>query len=145
MCGPLLPRRNKFCARRSKWRARLVGSGILIGMKKLPIAVMIVVAVYLLIGVAGFIYHFHELTAGHRDAIGIELTELLAVVSAVGLWFRQNWARWLALAWVVFHVGLSLFHPLPELLIHAALCALIAWLLFRPATGTWFKESESKS
>jgi len=63
----------------------------------------------------------------------------------VGLWFRQNWARWLALAWVVFHVGLSLFHPLPELLIHAALCALIAWLLFRPATGTWFKESESKS
>ena len=112
-------------------------------MKRVPIPVVIVVAVYLLVGVAGFIYHFHELTAGHRDAIGIELTELLAAVSGVGLWFRRNWARWLALAWVVFHVVLSLFHPLPELLIHAALCAVIAYLLFRPATGAWFKQTVS--
>jgi hypothetical protein len=120
-------------------------SGILDAMKKLPIPVLIVVAIYLLVGVAGFIFHFRELTAGHPDAIGIELTELLAVVSGVGLWFRQNWARWLALAWVVFHVGLSLFHPLPELMIHAALCAVIAWLLFRPGTAAWFKQSEDKS
>jgi hypothetical protein len=114
-------------------------------MKKLPIAVVIVVAVYLLVGVAGFIYHFHELTAGHRDAIAIELTEVLAVVSGVGLLFRQNWARWLALAWIVFHVVISLFHPMRELLIHALLCALIAWLLFRPATAAWFRETRSKS
>jgi hypothetical protein len=106
---------------------------------KPPIPVMIVVAVYLLVGVVGFVYHFPELTAGHRDAIAIELTELLAVVAAVGLLLRQNWARWLALAWVVFHVVISLFHPLRELLIHATLCVLIAWLLFRPATARWFK------
>ena len=74
----------------------------------------------------------------------MEVTELLAVVAAVGLLLRQNWARWLALAWIVFHVGLSLFHPLRELLIHAALCVLIAWLLFRPATARWFKEVKSK-
>ncbi|WP_348262072.1 hypothetical protein P8935_19990 [Telmatobacter sp. DSM 110680] len=114
-------------------------------MKKLPIAVMIVAAIYLLVGVAGFIFHFHELTAGHRDAIAIELTEMTAVVSGVGLLLRQNWARWLALVWVVFHVFISIFHPLPELLIHAALCGVIAWLLFRPATALWFKESMSKS
>jgi hypothetical protein len=104
---------------------------------------MIVVALYLLVGVIGFVYHFPELTAGHRDAIAIELTELLAVVAAVGLLLRQNWARWLALAWIVFHVVISLFHPLRELLIHAALCVLIAWLLFRPATASWFKEVRS--
>jgi hypothetical protein len=114
-------------------------------MKKLPIAVMIVVAIYLLVGIAGFIYHFQELTAGHRDAIAIELTEMTAVVSGVGLLLRQNWARWLALVWVVFHVFISIFHPLPELLIHAALCAVIAWLLFRPTTAVWFKGSLIKS
>ena len=48
---------------------------------KPPLAVMIVAAVYLLVGVVGFAYHFPELMAGHRDAIAIELTELLAVVS----------------------------------------------------------------
>ena len=116
-------------------------SGILVGMKKPPLPVLIVVGVYLLIGVAGFVYHFRELTAGHRDAVGIELTELLAVVSGVGLLLRQNWARWLALAWVVFHVIISIFHPLPELLIHIGLCAVIAWLLFRSATDAWFKEA----
>ena len=112
-------------------------------MDKRPIPVLIVVAVYLLVGVMGFVYHFSELTAGHQDAIAIELTELLAVVSGVGLLMRQNWARWLALAWVVFHVVISLFHPLRELLIHAALCVVIAWLLFRPATARWFAGARS--
>ena len=107
---------------------------------KRPIAVLIVAILYLLVGVIGFVHHFPELTAGHRDALGIEITELLAVVAAVGLLLRQNWGRWLALAWIVFHVGLSLFHPLPELLIHAAICGLVAWLLFRPHTTRWFKE-----
>ena len=112
---------------------------------KRPIPVLIVVGVYLLVGVMGFVYHFRELTAGHQDAIGIELTELTAIVAGVGLLFRQNWARWLALAWVVLHVIISLFHPLGELLIHAALCIVIAWLLFRPGTARWFKEADAKS
>jgi hypothetical protein len=110
---------------------------------KPPIPVMIVAAVYLLVGVIGFVYHFPELTAGHRDAIAMELTELLAVVAAVGLLLRQNWARWLALAWIVFHVLISLFHPLSELAIHAAFCVLIGWLLFRRTTARWFKMIES--
>ena len=112
-------------------------------MSKPPIPVLIVAILYLLVGGAGFVHHFPELTAGHGDAVGMEVTELLAVVAAVGLLLRKNWGRWLAMAWIVFHVGLSLFHPLRELLIHAALCVLIAWLLFRPATERWFKEVKS--
>jgi len=112
-------------------------------MSKPPIPVLVVVAVYLLVGLMGFVYHFNELTAGHQDAIAIELTELTAVVAGVGLLMRKNWARWLALAWVVFHVVISLFHPLRELLIHAVLCILIAWLLFRPGTVQWFKQASS--
>jgi len=114
-------------------------------MKKPPVSVLVVISVYLLVGVIGFVYHFRELAAGHQDAIAIELTELTAVVAAVGLLKRKNWARWLALVWVVFHVVISLFHPLPELLIHTALCIAIAWLLFRPATASWFREREARS
>ena len=112
-------------------------------MSKPPIPVLIVAVLYLLVGGVGFVHHFPELMAGHGDAVGIEVTELLAVVAAVGLLLRKNWGRWLAMAWIVFHVGLSLFHPLRELLMHAVLCALIAWLLFRPATARWFKEVKS--
>ena len=112
---------------------------------KRPILVIVVACLYLLIGVLGFIGHFPELLARHPDAIGIEVTEFLALVAGAGLLFRKNWARWLALAWVVFHVILSLFHPIRELAIHVVLCILIAWALFRPATALWFRQAHSGS
>lgn len=105
---------------------------------KRPVAVILVATVYLLIGTAGFIRHFPDLATGQSDAIAIEITEITAVVCGVYLLRRHNWARWLALWWVIFHVMLSLLHPLPELGLHAALCVLIAWALFRPATSAWF-------
>lgn len=108
---------------------------------KRPVAVIVIACLYLLVGVAGFAAHFHELLAHHSDAIGIEATELLAVVSGVGLLLRQNWARWLALAWIVFHVGISLFHPLQELAIHCAFLVLIAWALLRRGSAQWFRQT----
>jgi hypothetical protein len=112
---------------------------------KRPIPVLIVAILYLLVGGVGFVHHFPELTAGHGDAVGIEVTELLAVLAAVGLLLRQNWARWLALAWIAFHVILSIFHPIRELVIHAVLCALIAWGLFHPGANRYFGRARSSS
>jgi hypothetical protein len=111
--------------------------------RRIPWPVIVIACLYLLVGVIGFTAHFPELTARHADAVAIELTELLAVVGGIGLLLRQNWARWLALAWILFHVGLSFLHPLSELAIHAAFCILIAWALFRPATALWFRHSAS--
>ncbi|HET6168545.1 MAG TPA: hypothetical protein VFE01_00135 [Terracidiphilus sp.] len=108
---------------------------------KRPWPVIVIASLYLLVGVVGFIAHFPELTARHPDAVAIELTELLGAVSGVGLLLRQKWARWLALAWILFHVGLSLFHPIGELAIHAAFCAMIVWALFRAETARWFRAS----
>ena len=39
----------------------------------------------------------------------MELTELLAMVSGAFMLRGHNWARWLALAWIIFHVILSIF------------------------------------
>jgi len=111
--------------------------------KRIPWPVIVIACLYLLVGVVGFIAHFPELSARHSDAIAIELTELLAVVGGIGLLLRQKWARWLALAWILLHVGISLFHPLPELAMHLAFCLLIGWALLRPATGAWFRQSDS--
>ena len=106
---------------------------------KRPWPVIVIACLYLLGGVVGFIAHFPELWARHPDAVAIELTELAGAVSGVGLLMRQEWARWLALAWILFHVALSLFHPIGELAIHAAFCAMIVWALFRAETVRWFR------
>lgn len=108
---------------------------------KRPIAVLAIAILYLTVGVVGFIAHFPELLAGHHDAIAIELTELLALVAGVFLLLRHNWARWLALAWILFHVAISITDPIGKLAVHAVFCILIAWALFRPASGQWFRRS----
>ena len=106
---------------------------------KRPIPVILIACLYLLVGVGGFIGHFPGLLARHSDAVGIELTELLAAVAGIFLLLRHNWARWLALAWILFHVAISLTDPLGKLAVHVIFCILIAWALFRPASGQWFR------
>lgn len=110
---------------------------------KRPISVLIIACLYFVVGVAGFAHHFHGLVAFQSDAIWAELTEFVAIVCAVFLLLRQNWARWLALAWIAFHVILSAFHALPELLIHALLCLVIAWCLFGPAATRYFRGAKN--
>jgi len=69
---------------------------------KRPVSVLAVACLYIFVGTVGFVFHFKELLAGHPDAWGIEITELVALVSGIFLLRGQNWARWLALAWIVF-------------------------------------------
>jgi hypothetical protein len=50
----------------------------------------------------------------------------------------RNWARWLALAWMAFHVILSVGHPPQELIVHTVILLLFAYLLFRPEARAYF-------
>jgi hypothetical protein len=109
---------------------------------KRPISVTILACVYLLVGVGGFAVHLRELLARHPDAVGIEVTELTAIVCGVFLLRGQNWARWLALAWIALHIILSAFRAIPELVIHAVFCAVFAWVLFRPEAARYFRGAQ---
>jgi hypothetical protein len=105
---------------------------------KRPISVTVIAGVYLAVGALGGAYHFRELLSLQPDSISIELTELLAIVAGAFMLRGHNWARWLALAWIVFHVILSAFHSSREFAVHGVFCAVIAWILFRPAAARYF-------
>jgi hypothetical protein len=104
---------------------------------KRPVSITILACVYLAVGIIGFAYHFRDLR--QPDGIGIELTEFLAILCGAFLLRGKNWARWLALAWIAFHVILSAFHPFRELAIHGLFFAVIVWLLFRPEAARYFR------
>ena len=106
---------------------------------KWPVSVFIVALVYLLTGVVGFVYHFREISAPDGIGIGIELTEFLAFVAGVFLLLGRNWARWLAVASIAFHVVLSIWNSWSQVAVHAVMCALIAWALFRPQASQYFR------
>lgn len=109
---------------------------------KRPISVTILACVYLLVGLSGFAFHFKELWARQPDAFIIEFVEVVAIVCGAFLLRGQNWARWLAIVWIAFHVGLSAFHPLAELVIHSVFFVVITWILFRGDARRYFRSDQ---
>jgi hypothetical protein len=103
-----------------------------------PVPVLIVAGAYLAVGIIGFVAHFHDLLATPSEGVWIELTELFAVIAGVYMLRGRNWARWLAVAWIAFHIILSAFGQVRELVMHVVMAALIVWLLFRPESARWF-------
>ena len=116
-------------------------------LNKRPLSVTILGCLYIAVGTVGFVHHFTDLEARHAlqyDAIWVELTALLAILSGGFILRGQNWARWLALAWIAFHVVLSFFHAFHEFAIHCLFCAAIAWFLFRPEAARYFRAARVK-
>jgi len=103
---------------------------------KRPLGVTIIGCLYVLVGLAGLVAHFASLR--QLDTWEAELTESLAVLSGAFMLRGQNWARWLAVAWIAFHVALS-FGSLSQVVIHSLFLGAIAWILFRADAGRYFR------
>jgi hypothetical protein len=102
-----------------------------------PVSVWILSCLYIAVGTIGFAYYFPELRAHQDYSLWIEFTELLSIVSGAFMFRGYNWARWLALVWMAFHVAIS-FPVYRQMAIHLAIFAGIAWALFRPDTQRYF-------
>jgi hypothetical protein len=112
--------------------------------EKLPVTVLIVSGVYIVMGAVGFVYHFRELMALQPNAVWIELFRLLAIFCGVFLLRGRNWARWLALAWMAFNGAVS-FPALDQVATHFVFLIVIAWLLFQPGAGRYFRASSERA
>jgi len=108
-------------------------------MNKRPVAVTIVAWLYVLVGVGGLIGHYHEMIPINRDGVLIAGTEILAIVAGVFMLRRQNWARWLALVWMAFHMVLSAFPPSYALAVHCVFFVAIAWALLQRPASLYFR------
>jgi uncharacterized membrane protein HdeD (DUF308 family) len=100
-----------------------------------PISILALGCLYIVVGIGGLVARFHDLR--QPDGAWIALTEILAIVAGAFMLQRQNWARWLALAWMAFHVIIS-FGVMRQLLMHSIIFALIAWILLRPEARRYF-------
>ncbi len=112
--------------------------------KRRPLSVTLIGWLFIAAGVVGLVYHATKpgTAEGFQyELAGILLLRALAIVGGVYLLRARNWARWLLLAWLAFHVVLSAFHPLSGLLIHILLLAVIAYLLLRPEASAYFRRS----
>lgn len=72
-------------------------------------------------------------------------SRLLAIVGGAGVLHGRNWARWLLVAWMAFHIGLSMLHSVSELLVHAVIFTPLLFLLFRRSAEPYFHPEKTAS
>ncbi len=110
---------------------------------KRPLAVTFLGVLFIGAGVMGLAYH---LTEWRTDPwiVPISLVRLLAIVGGAFLLMGRNWARWLILAWMAFHVVVSAFHSISECIAHLVLLLAIGYFLLTPPTAKYFQPVPSE-
>jgi hypothetical protein len=110
-------------------------------MKKRPLSVTILAVILAAAGIVGLIYHLTEIKTVSPfpwEVLWVSVVRLVAIVAGVFMLRGRNWARWVAIAWIGFHVGISAFHSAREVVMHAILFAVFAYFLFRRVGSMYF-------
>jgi hypothetical protein len=112
-------------------------------MKKRPLSVTVIGGLFLVAGLVGIAYHATDFKAQgffQSDLVWVCFVRFLAIIGGSFLLRGSNWARWLLVVWMAYHVVLSAFHTPFELIMHSLLLAVIAYFLFRPAASVYFRQ-----
>src|SRR4051794_36187885 len=112
------------------------------GRNRILLPVILVACLYLAVGIGGSIAHFSD--RREPDWIWVEFTELLAIVCGAFLLRGRNWARWLAVAWMAFHLVIS-FGDWRLFGIHSLILVLIVWCLFRADASRFFQDASGRA
>jgi len=71
-----------------------------------------------------------------KDHWYVPLVRILAIVGGGFLLKGHNWARWLLVLWMGFHIVISAMHSVMELVLHTVIFSAILFFLFKPQKGT---------
>ena len=76
-----------------------------------------------------------------RDLVShwyVHLSRILMIVAGVFMLKGHNWARWLLVLWVTFHIVISALHSTLFLLMHVVIFSVILYFVFRRRSSTYF-------
>ena len=117
-------------------------------MKKRPLSITIISWLFLTAGVIGLAYHATEFKVQRpfeNDVIWVCLIRLLAVLCGALMLRGSNWARWLLVVWMGYHIVLSALHSPMQLFVHGLLFAVILYFLFCPQASAYFRSTRPES
>jgi hypothetical protein len=110
---------------------------------KRPLPVTIIGCLFIAAGLVGLVYHVSERPLDPSIVL-ISIVRIFAVVGGVFLLSGHNWARWLILAWLAFHVVVSAFHSLSEFMPHVVLLMVVGYVLLGPPASKYFQSALSE-
>ena len=71
----------------------------------------------------------------------IHLSRFLQIVAGVFMLYGRNWARWLLVVWMAFHIVVGALHSVLFLLMHVAIFSVILFFLFRRQASAYFSNT----
>jgi hypothetical protein len=105
-----------------------------------PLSVTLISYLFIVSGVTGIIYHASEFKDifTERDALWVLAVRLLAIVGGIFTLRGANWARWLLVVWIVYHVAISFYHSIEEVVMHAVITVVVVIGLFHKKAKLYF-------
>jgi len=107
------------------------------GVEKRPLSIIIIGIFFIVLGVLslghaawGLVNTQQRLTDLQNHWM-IYLSAIVAIVGGAFLFKGQNWARWLLVAWMAFHIVVGALHGIVPLLTHVVIFSVILLFLFR--------------
>jgi hypothetical protein len=108
-----------------------------------PISVTVLAWLFIAVGVIAFVRNSPGILHLQKDSFLIEFVELAGLTAGIFMLRRQNWARWLAIVWMAFHVAVAAFFHFQGLLLHILIFAGITLLLLRADSAGYFRRTRS--
>jgi hypothetical protein len=121
-------------------------------MKRRPLSLTIIGWIFAVFCAIGFFYHLVKgLRFGeYRQTLSLDTSDLgdlalilgiqvLGILGGVFLLRGHNWARWALAAWMAFHVVISAWNSVREVVVHAIFLAVLSYFLFRRSASAYFR------
>jgi hypothetical protein len=116
-------------------------------VKQRPLSITIISWLFIVFGaialVAGLwpIVHMNgaQLGAEFEKHWMVHLSRSAQIIAGVFMLYGQNWARWLLVVWLAFHVVVGALHSPFHLITHAVFFLVGLFFLFRPGAAAYFR------
>jgi hypothetical protein len=115
-------------------------------MKARPLSITIISWLFMIFGGIALLSGLLPLTGANTAQLIAEfkthwmvhLSRLAAIVSGLLMLRAHNWARWLLVAWIVFHIVIGALHGWIPLVTHVLIFSVILFFLFRRRAREYF-------
>ena len=118
------------------------------GVEKRPRSIIVIGLLFILLGIITLVHAVMELINADQRLSDLQrhwmiyLSGFAAIVGGAFLLKGHNWARWLLVLWMIFHIVVGALHGLAPLLTHAVIFSVILFFLFRRPASTYFSSQK---
>ena len=74
----------------------------------------------------------------------VHLSRFLQIIIGVFMIYGHDWARWLLVAWIAFHVVVGALHGWLQLLTHVVIFSVILLFVFQLPSSEFFRADRSR-